>query len=68
MTEPPEEPDRHAPLRTLAILIILALATWAGWGLMQQLTGKGRLEDCLMSGRRNCMPIDADGNIQKPRT
>jgi hypothetical protein len=31
----------------------------AGLFLMRELAKKSRLEDCLMSGRSNCAPIEA---------
>lgn len=52
--------DDGAARRTAALLglvVILALAI-AGIVLMRELGKKAQLEDCLMSGRRNCAPIE----------
>jgi hypothetical protein len=39
------------------LIIILALAI-AGVVIVRELREKSRLEDCLMSGRHNCAPIE----------
>jgi len=39
------------------LIIILALAI-AGVVLVRELRERSRLEDCLMSGRTNCAPIE----------
>jgi hypothetical protein len=56
-----EDGDREADERRSAALIglivILALAI-AGVLLVRELRERSRLEDCLMSGRTNCAPIE----------
>ena len=56
-----EDGDREADERRSAaligLIIILALAI-AGVLLVRELREKSRLEDCLMSGRTNCAPIE----------
>jgi len=42
----------------MGFAIILALAI-AGILLVRALDKKGRVEDCLMAGRKNCAPIEA---------
>ena len=42
----------------MGVALILALAI-AGIVLMRALGEKGRIEDCLMAGRKNCAPIEA---------
>lgn len=42
----------------IGLIIILALAI-AGVVLVRELRERSRLEDCLMSGRTNCSPIEA---------
>jgi hypothetical protein len=37
------------------VILLLAIA---GVVLMRELAKKASLEDCLMSGRRNCAPIE----------
>jgi hypothetical protein len=39
------------------LIIILALAI-AGVVIVRELREKSQLEDCLMSGRHNCAPIE----------
>ena len=55
--QPPEhEPDsRRGALVGLAIVLALVVA---GYFLMTALHKNAALEDCLMSGRKNCAPID----------
>ena len=56
-----EDGDREADERRSAaligLIIILALAI-AGVLLVRELRERSRLEDCLMSGRTNCAPIE----------
>ena len=56
-----EDGDREADERRSAaligLIIILALAI-AGVLLVRELREKSRLEDCLMSGRTNCAPVE----------
>lgn len=60
--ESPESQTRNA---VVMILIIVALV--GGFFLARHLMAQARLEDCLMSGRRNCAPIDSTtGAIQPP--
>ncbi len=39
-------------------LVITALLVIAGYYLMTVLRHQGQMEDCLMSGRSNCAPLD----------
>jgi hypothetical protein len=61
MQGPSEEEREGEARRTTALMgfaIILALAI-AGILLVRELDKKGRVEDCLMAGRKNCVPIEA---------
>lgn len=49
------EERRTAALMGLIVILVLAIA---GVALVQALRSKASLEDCLMSGRRNCAPIE----------
>jgi hypothetical protein len=52
----PDEPDsRRGALIGLLITVVLVVAAYY---LLTALREKGKLEDCLMSGRSNCAPID----------
>ena len=39
-------------------LVIAAVLVGLGWLLVQKLGSAARMQDCLMSGRTNCAPID----------
>jgi len=50
------EADRQTKgLAALAFSLFLVLI---GLYLVQRLAAQSRIEDCLMSGRTNCMPVD----------
>jgi hypothetical protein len=55
----PSEPEDALPARAIAVLLgALALALVAGYFFVMKLIDMGRTEDCLMSGRRDCVEID----------
>ena len=61
MTHSPNEPDDDGGGNrrgALIGLVITALLVVAGYYLMTVLRHQGQVEDCLMSGRSNCAPID----------
>jgi hypothetical protein len=35
---------------------MIAILTVGGWFIIQNLADTSKLEDCTMSGRRNCVP------------
>jgi hypothetical protein len=45
----------NRPLIALAFLVVLAIG---GWLLISKLMDANKLQDCVMSGRKNCAPID----------
>jgi hypothetical protein len=51
------ETDERRTSALLGLIIVLVLAI-AGVLLVRDLGQKAKLEDCLMSGRTNCAPID----------
>ena len=55
--QPPKEPDsrRAAVLGLLVTLLLVGL----GLVLVRVLGSAGRLQDCVLSGRTNCAPIDS---------
>ncbi len=57
--EPPAK--RYGPLIALALVVVLA---GVGWIIVQRLTAMSKMEDCAMSGRKNCAPIDT-GSLGK---
>jgi len=46
---------RSKPVVLLLVFIVLAVM---GWFLIQNLAATSKLQDCMMSGRKNCAPID----------
>jgi hypothetical protein len=50
-----EDGNRRGPLVALGVVIVLFAV---GWLLARELYANGKLEDCLMSGRTNCVPIE----------
>jgi hypothetical protein len=57
--------DRNGPdgsrRRSLIALGVVVFLFLLGWLLAHELYASGKLEDCLMSGRTNCVPLDAQG-------
>ncbi|HVC52461.1 MAG TPA: hypothetical protein VND87_10605 [Stellaceae bacterium] len=49
-------PDSRRP--ALIALALIAVLVVAGYFLATALREEGRREDCLMSGRSNCAPLD----------
>ena len=69
MTQPSPTPREHGspkddrgdgPNRLAALfgLLLIVLLVVAALYLVQALRRESQLEDCLMSGRRNCAPIE----------
>jgi hypothetical protein len=51
-----ENPGRRGPLIALGVVVLLFVV---GWVLARELYANGKLEDCLLSGRTNCEPIQS---------
>jgi hypothetical protein len=50
---------RYGPLAVFAFILALA---GVGWMLVQQMTADSKLQDCVMSGRKNCVaPVESAG-------
>lgn len=47
--------SRRGPMMALGVVVVLFVI---GWVLAHELYAGGKMEDCLMSGRTNCAPID----------
>jgi hypothetical protein len=63
----PAEDDNYEPLSTAALIKIAVLVFFlvvAGVWLMNKLRDIGKLEDCAMQGRRNCVTIPVPGRNQ----
>ncbi len=39
-------------------LIVVAVLCAAGWFLVSWMSDTSRIQDCVMSGRKNCAPLD----------
>jgi hypothetical protein len=52
--ESDERPRRGALIGLLVVLVLVVAGIW----LFHALRDESRLEDCLMSGRTNCAPIE----------
>ncbi len=46
----------HGRTRFLFGAILLAALVAGGWWLVQRLQADSKLQDCVMSGRKNCVP------------
>jgi hypothetical protein len=53
-----DDQSRRGPLIAMGAVVLLVVI---GWFLTQALHNSGRLEDCLMSGRTNCAPVQTQG-------
>jgi hypothetical protein len=53
--EPEENTNRRGPLVALGVIVFVAVI---GWLLFHELSASSRLQDCLLSGRTNCAPIE----------
>lgn len=49
-----QDASRRRSLIALGIVVVLFVL---GWLLAQELYSGGKLEDCLLSGRTNCEPV-----------
>jgi hypothetical protein len=59
--QPPDDESQPPRSRALIGLIVVALLVVAAVYLVHALREESQREDCLMSGRSNCAPIDVPG-------
>jgi hypothetical protein len=59
--QPPEPPDSDPDSRRRALigLLVVVLFVVTGLALARVLKNVSRLQDCVMSGRTNCAPIES---------
>ncbi len=50
--------QRHSMI-ALGVVVVLFVV---GWILARELYANGKIEDCVMSGRTNCVPIDSQSH------
>ena len=59
MAQPPDDDNQdQSRSRALIGLVIVAVLVVAAVYLVHALRNESQLEDCLMSGRSNCAPIE----------
>jgi hypothetical protein len=65
MTEDPEQDDapdgRRGALIGMGIVVLLVVGAWL---LIHVLQKTSRVQDCVMSGRTNCAPVDSAGSAR----
>jgi len=54
--EPRQNSSQRRSLIALGVVVFLFLV---GWILAHEIYANGKVEDCVLSGRTNCVPIDA---------
>jgi hypothetical protein len=47
--------------RSMIALGVVVLLFLVGWFLARELYADSKMEDCVMSGRTNCAPLDTSG-------
>ena len=52
-----EDGETRRTNASMGLIVILVLAIAGVW-LVRELRIKSQIEDCLMQGRRNCVPIE----------
>ena len=55
-----EDSYRHRMLVNLAALLVIVVLSVAGAWLAMQIAELRKNQDCVLSGRRNCMPIEVN--------
>jgi hypothetical protein len=50
-----QQANRRASLIALGVVVLLFVL---GWFLTRELYSNQKIEDCVLSGRTNCVPID----------
>ena len=55
-----DEPDdyRHRMLMNIAGLVVVALLVGIGWWLAETMATMRKNQDCVLSGRRGCTPVE----------
>lgn len=58
--DPDPEPDGNRPGAVVGLVIAAVLLAVGLW-LARELKSASQIQDCVMSGRSNCQPIDNSG-------
>jgi hypothetical protein len=54
-----QKASRRASLIALGVVVVLFVL---GWFLTHELYSNQKIEDCVLSGRTNCVPIDSQSS------
>jgi hypothetical protein len=54
-----DKTDRRASLVALGVIVVLIVI---GWILTRQLYSNSKIEDCVLSGRTNCVPVGSQSS------
>jgi hypothetical protein len=61
-----EEGEARRTNASMGLIVILLLAIAGVW-LVRELREESRIEDCLMQGRHNCVPIEVPSHNSDSR-
>jgi hypothetical protein len=53
------EHGAHGPFGWVSLVIVVGLVI-GGWFVVRQMQADSNMQDCVMSGRKNCAPVDTD--------
>lgn len=53
----PESPPPRSRRGLVLALLLLVVLAGGGWLLVRQIMADSKLQDCVMSGRKNCAPV-----------
>ncbi len=59
-SEPSHDDDDSGSRKTVAAVVVIGLLAVAGWWLMTELQHHRDVENCIASGRHDCIPITPD--------
>ena len=60
MSQPGDDPENEGggSRQTIAAAVVIAVLVIAGWWLMSELQRHSDVQNCIQSGRRDCIPIE----------
>lgn len=58
MSEAPDPQPPNDPRKAMLVLVIVAAIAAAAWLVAKRMMADFAIQDCVMSGRSNCAPID----------
>jgi hypothetical protein len=61
MSSSEQEPEPDSRRAAVLGLVVVAVLVVAAYFLVTALRDNSNMEDCLMSGRKNCAPIETKG-------